>query len=104
MAQLVRGDRVLVLGGSGFIGGHLIECLVDQGVMVSSFDIFPPSRPLPDGVAVTMGDVRDRAALESAAQGATAIKATALGMLIELALALLAVAVWLVAVIAGVGS
>lgn len=73
MAQLVRGDRVLVLGGSGFIGGHLIECLVDQGVMVSSFDIFPPSRPLPDGVAVTMGDVRDRAALESAAQGATAI-------------------------------
>jgi len=73
MAQLVRGDHALVLGGSGFIGGHLIELLVARGVTVSNFDLYPPSRPLPEGVVTTVGDVRDLAALTAAADGATAI-------------------------------
>lgn len=73
MAQLARGDHALVLGGSGFIGGHLIELLVARGVTVSNFDLHPPSRPLPDGVETTVGDVRDLAALREAASGATAI-------------------------------
>ena len=73
MAQLQSGDRVLVLGGSGFIGGHLIEVLVSRGVEVTSFDIFAPSRPLPAGVTVVRGDVRDLAALDRAAAGQSAI-------------------------------
>ncbi|NLF04406.1 MAG: NAD-dependent epimerase/dehydratase family protein [Actinomycetales bacterium] len=73
MAQLVRGDHVLVLGASGFIGGHLVELLVAQGVTVTNFDLFAPSRPLPEGVETIVGDVRDVDALRDAAQGATAI-------------------------------
>src|SRR5690554_1446803 len=73
MAQLTTGDRVLVLGGSGFIGGHLIEALVGRGAEVTSFDLFDPSRPLPSGVRSIRGDVRDLAALERAAEGMTAI-------------------------------
>ena len=73
MAQLTAGDRVLVLGGSGFIGGHLIEALFARGVEVTSFDIFDPSRPFPTGVTVVRGDIRDLPALERAAEGMTAI-------------------------------
>lgn len=73
MAQLTTGDHVLVLGGSGFIGGHLVEALVARGVEVTSFDIFAPSRPLPAGVRTVRGDIRDLTALEWAAEGATAI-------------------------------
>lgn len=73
MAQLARGDHALVLGGSGFIGGHLIELLVARGVTVDNFDLFPPSRALPASVSTTIGDVRDLGALKAAATGATAI-------------------------------
>lgn len=73
MAQLTAGDRVLVLGGAGFIGGHLVEALVARGVEVTCFDIFEPPRPLPDAVQLVRGDVRDLGALERAAEGMTAI-------------------------------
>lgn len=36
--------HVLVTGGSGFIGSHLIEHLIEHGHRVSSLDIRPPDR------------------------------------------------------------
>src|SRR5690606_34214321 len=73
MAQLASGDRVLVLGGSGFIGGHLLAELARRGVEVTSLDVFDPPRPLPAGVRHVRGDVRDLEALDRAADGVTAI-------------------------------
>jgi nucleoside-diphosphate-sugar epimerase len=73
MVQLARGDHALVLGASGFIGGHLVELLVAQGVSVTNLDLFAPSRPLPEGVETVVGDVRDLDTLRAAAAGADAI-------------------------------
>lgn len=48
----------LVLGGSGFIGGHLLRDLAGRGVApLISLDIAAPQRPVP-GVDHRLGDVR----------------------------------------------
>jgi UDP-glucose 4-epimerase len=39
-------DTVLVTGGSGFIGSHLIEQLIESGARVVNYDIRPHSGPL----------------------------------------------------------
>ena len=38
-----NGKRVLVTGGEGFIGSHLVERLVDEGASVR---VLAPARPL----------------------------------------------------------
>lgn len=48
----------LVLGGSGFIGTHLVRRLAEEGNRVVSVDIKPPRERL-DGVVYLHGDVRD---------------------------------------------
>ena len=50
--------HVLVFGGSGFIGTHLVRRLVAEGNRVLSVDIKPPRERL-DGVVYQLGDVRD---------------------------------------------
>lgn len=50
--------NVLIFGGSGFIGTHLIRKLVAEGQAVISVDIRPPRERL-QGVAYLSGDVRD---------------------------------------------
>lgn len=71
--QLSAGDRVVVLGGSGFIGSHMIPALVDLGAEVVSYDIYPPEHPLPEGVEDVRGDLRDVDALTAALAGADAV-------------------------------
>jgi nucleoside-diphosphate-sugar epimerase len=53
--------KVLIIGGSGFIGSRLVETLQESGHIVRIFDK-NPSRNWPD--LVTLGDVRDLDALE----------------------------------------
>lgn len=59
----------VVTGGSGFIGSHLVERLVEAGSQVRTYDLGPP---LPDlspraaGVEHVSGDVRDETALRKA--------------------------------------
>jgi UDP-glucose 4-epimerase len=61
--------RVLVTGGAGFIGSHVVDKLLEAGHEPLVFDLRPsPYHPAGD-VEQSVGDVTDRAALERAARG-----------------------------------
>src|SRR6059058_728631 len=62
---------ILVTGGAGFIGSHLVRRLVTRGERVRVLEL--PSAPvdhLPlDRIEVVRGDIRDRSAVRKAAAG-----------------------------------
>ena len=62
--------RVLVIGGSGFIGSRLIDALLERGHEVTNFDRARRDR---DGVVFIEGDVRSAAELTAAGAGHDAI-------------------------------
>src|SRR5580704_15718591 len=68
--------RVLVTGGAGFIGSHLVDRFLEEGFQVRVLDsldprIHPFGRPkhIPSSVDFIQGDVTDRQALLAALQG-----------------------------------
>lgn len=64
-------DRVFVTGGGGFIGGHLVQALVDLGREVVVLDKAAPGQvALPPGATHAQVDVRDREGVEQALRGA----------------------------------
>ncbi len=76
-------DRVVVTGGAGFVGSHLVEALAARGDQVTVLDSFDPSydpaskeRNL-SGVAgrvrVVRADVRDPGAVREAVRGAACV-------------------------------
>src|SRR6266566_1428414 len=63
-------DRVLVTGGAGFIGSHLVDCLLNSGAEVLVIDDFRLGRPehLPRAdsagrLTIVDGDIRNAADL-----------------------------------------
>ncbi len=67
-------QKALVTGVPGWLGTRLVERLVQQGRSVTCFvhPLVDPS-PLPSGVTVAHGDVRDQKAVSDAAAGVTTI-------------------------------
>jgi UDP-glucose 4-epimerase len=59
--------RVLVVGGNGFIGSHVVDVLLDQDIDVVVFDRHPERfrTPLPR-VSYVVGDLNDPVSLENA--------------------------------------
>jgi len=58
-------NRVLVLGGTGFIGRNLCEYFLEQGWTVTSFDLFAPQNRV-DGIRYIEGDFFDDRQLSAA--------------------------------------
>ena len=74
--------KVLVTGGAGFIGSHLVDALVDLGHDVVAFDnLDPAAHPEPPqwpayanaSCRYILGDVRDKEALRRAMEGAEVV-------------------------------
>ncbi len=66
----------LVTGGSGFIGGHLVDQLAACGEEVRILDLEPPTK-LPSGARFVQGSVTDRAAVGEAMAGVRHVYHTA---------------------------
>lgn len=60
--------RVLVTGGCGFIGDHVVRLLRRRGDRVRVLDLAAPEEPRP-GVEYLRGDITDRAAVREAMEG-----------------------------------
>lgn len=70
--------RVLVTGGSGFIGSHIVTALTSGGHEVLVLDaLLPSAHPVPprppEGAEWRHGDVRDREAVAEALRGVDAV-------------------------------
>src|SRR3954470_12950673 len=69
--------RVLVTGGAGFIGSHIVTALSDRGhepvVLDALLPAAHPAPPRPFGAEWIPADVRARAAVESALRGVDAV-------------------------------
>lgn len=62
--------RALVIGGSGFIGSHVVDALLARGLDVSVLDRVPERyRPLPAGVEYIAGELGNRGELERVLSG-----------------------------------
>ena len=62
-------DKVVVIGGSGFMGSHLADVLSDRGFQVTIFD----HRDSPwkkDNQQIILGDILDKEAMAIALEGA----------------------------------
>jgi dihydroflavonol-4-reductase len=60
--------RILVTGGNGYIGQHLVSALVARGRQLRVLDLRAPSRPLPD-VQYLKGSVLDADVVDEAMAG-----------------------------------
>ncbi len=71
-------QKVLVTGGSGFLGINLIRHLRGRGITdIRSIDLLPFDYPEKDQIDAIVGDIRDVAALKKAMDGVTWVIHTA---------------------------
>ena len=65
--------KVLVTGGSGFIGSHVVDVLLAHGHEPRIFDIVPSPYAAADEVETVVGDLLDLETLRGAARGCDAV-------------------------------
>jgi UDP-glucose 4-epimerase len=65
--------KVLVTGGSGFIGSHVVDRLLEHGHEPVIFDLIPSPHHAPTEVRSVLGDIADRDTAWRAARGCEAI-------------------------------
>ena len=68
----MTAERIVVCGGSGFLGSHVADSLSDAGYEVVVFDV-RESPYLRDDQQMVIGDITDLKQAVDAAQGATAL-------------------------------
>ncbi|MGH3522914.1 MAG: NAD(P)H-binding protein, partial [Mycobacterium sp.] len=61
--------RVLVTGGSGFVGANLVTTLLERGHQVRSFDRAPSPLPPHPKLEVVEGDICDPGTVAAAVAG-----------------------------------
>jgi len=78
-APRLRTDlgRVLVTGGSGFVGTNLVTELLDRGHPVRSFDRAPSPLPAREGLETVVGDITDPDDVARAVDGVDTVIHTA---------------------------
>jgi UDP-glucose 4-epimerase len=65
--------RILVTGGSGFVGSHTVDALIARGHEPCIFDLVAPTAQPPQRVDSAIGDILDAAAVRRAVQGCDAV-------------------------------
>jgi len=65
--------NILVTGGTGFLGAHLLPLLVADGHTVRLIGRTAPSGELPEGVEFLQGDLKDRALVRAALEDIDAV-------------------------------
>jgi UDP-glucose 4-epimerase len=65
--------RVLVTGGSGFIGSHVVDALRSAGIEPRIYDLAPPRHHRPAEVDSVAGDLGDAKRLDRALEGCEAV-------------------------------
>lgn len=63
-------EKVVVIGGSGFLGSHVADVLSDEGYDVFIFDLIP-SPYTRDDQHMVVGDILDREAIDKVIENAT---------------------------------
>lgn len=69
--------RILVTGGSGFVGANLVTTLLERGYRVRSFDRVPSPLPQHPQLEVLQGDITDTADCAAAVDGVDTVFHTA---------------------------
>ena len=72
----LRGEKAVVCGAGGFIGGHLVKSLIENGVeVIRAVDVKPLNEwyQVTDGVESLALDLKDQANCHVAAKGATLV-------------------------------
>lgn len=74
MSSVLRAQPVLVTGGAGFIGSHLVERLVEVGARVTVLDDLSSGDPahlasVAEWISLVRGDIRDAALVRDLCRG-----------------------------------
>src|ERR1700730_6783643 len=69
MVALMNNERVLVCGAGGFIGGHLVKRLKEEGYWVRGADIKPHDFSTSAADEFILGDLRDQNFAGSVVEG-----------------------------------